>query len=97
MLEQRYTEALNDVQTAEIDVAVAQAALESARKKLAIVSEARDSARVRSESSSSLNLDLGLQLRDDTDALRNDPPTPADEPMETDVGESKGKGKGRAT
>ena len=97
MLEQRYAEALNNVETAEIDVAVAQAALESARKQLAIVSEALESARGRNESTSSLNLDLGLQLRDDPDALRHDPPTPADEPMETDVGESKGKGKGRAT
>ena len=97
MLEQRYTEALNNVETAEIDVAVAQAALESARKQLAIVSEALESARGRNESTSSLNLDLGLQLRDDPDTLRHDPPTPADEPMETDVGESKGKGKGRAT
>ena len=97
MLKQRYAEALNNIKTAEIDVAVTQAALKLAHKKLAIVSEARKFACVRSESSFSLNLDLGLQLCNNPDALRHDPPTPTDEPMKTDVGEPKGKGKGHAT
>ena len=40
---------------------------------------------------------MGLQLCNDPDALRHDPSTPADEPMETDEGEPKGKGKGHVT
>ena len=40
---------------------------------------------------------MGLQLCNDPDALRHDPSIFVNEPMETDEGEPKGKGKGRAT